>query len=86
LKIASIVHPWKKATGKGVEEKIRLTRILSKYVIVLVTENKCETFFMFIISCYYLSFILQFKNERIRVFIGYKLLDKTRILKIKGKD
>ena len=35
----------KKATGKGVEEKIRER----EYVIVLVTENKCETFFLFII-------------------------------------
>jgi hypothetical protein len=39
----------KKATGKGVEEKIRQKRNLREYVIVLVTENKCETFFMFII-------------------------------------
>ena len=39
----------KKASGKGVEEKIRQKRILREYVIFLVTENKCETFFMFII-------------------------------------
>ena len=39
----------KKATGKGVEEKIRQRRIWREYVIVLVTVNKCETFFMFII-------------------------------------
>jgi hypothetical protein len=47
----------KKATGRGVEEKIRQKRILSEYVIVLVTKNECETFVMYIISCYYLSFI-----------------------------
>ena len=39
----------KEATGKGVEEKNRQKIILREYVIVLVTENKCETFFMFII-------------------------------------
>ena len=39
----------KKATGKGVEEKNRQKIILREYVIVLVTEIKCETFFMFII-------------------------------------
>ena len=49
----------KKATDKGVEEKIRQKRILREYVIVLVTENKCENFFMFVIIlfCYTLSFI-----------------------------
>ena len=39
----------KEATGKGVEEKNRQKIIWREYVIVLVTENKCETFFMFII-------------------------------------
>jgi hypothetical protein len=39
----------KKGTGNRVEEKIRQKRILRETVIVLVTENKCETFFMFII-------------------------------------
>ena len=39
----------KKASGKRVEEKIRQKRILREYVIFLVTENKCEAFFMFII-------------------------------------
>ena len=64
----------KKATDKGVEEKIRQKRILREYVIVLVTENKCETFFMFTI-------ILLFINKRYRVFISYKLLDQTKMLK-----
>ena len=39
----------KEATGKGDEEKNRQKIILREYVIVLVTENKCETLFMFII-------------------------------------
>ena len=38
----------KNATVKGIEEKIRKKRILKEYVIVLVTENKCETFFIYI--------------------------------------
>ena len=39
----------KEATGKGDEKKNRQKIILREYVIVLVTENKCETLFMFII-------------------------------------
>ena len=39
---------FKEATGKG-DEKNRQKIILREYVIVLVTENKCETLFMFII-------------------------------------
>ena len=39
----------KEATGKGVEKKNRQKIIFREYVIVLVAENKCETFFMFII-------------------------------------
>ena len=47
-----------KATGEGVEEKIRQKRILREDVIFFVTENKCEFFFMFvIIFYYYFSFI-----------------------------
>ena len=48
----------KKATGKGVEEQIRKKRILREYVIVLVTENKCETFFVFIIILLFFVFHL----------------------------
>ena len=39
---------WKETTGEGVEENIRWKGILGEYDIVLVDENKCETFFMFI--------------------------------------
>jgi hypothetical protein len=37
----------KKTTSEGVEEKIRQKIILREYFILLVTENKCETFCIF---------------------------------------
>jgi hypothetical protein len=65
---------------QSVEDKDHLKKVTGKGVEEKIRQK------MILREYVIVYFILQFKNERIRVFIGYTLLDQTQILKIKGKN